>query len=206
MEYIDHIFYINRDKRTDRRIQIEDEMEKMEFPKDKIERFSAIEGGQLGCCWSHHRVLEIAKERGYTNILVLEDDFHFTIDSFVLEQELSTFFRKKLDYRVLQLSYLCLEKKPRLIEREIEDDQIWVALNCSDASAYIANVSIFDSLIQCLKDGIENLARTGQHWNYMNDQVWKQFQRDGEDKWFLLKCRAGHQNESLPSDLANQPT
>ena len=43
------------------------------------------------------------------------------------------------------------------------------------------------------------LERTGEHWNYINDQISKTIQ--GE-KWFIFNKRMGIQRESY-SDLAN---
>ena len=76
---IDHIFYINLDKRKDRRVEIEQELNKMELP---FERFKAIETpgrGILGCGLSHLSVFKLAKERKYKNVLIFEDDFYFLI-------------------------------------------------------------------------------------------------------------------------------
>ena len=79
MDYIDGIFYINLDKRADRRYEIEEELNKMELP---FERFTAIETpgrGILGCGYSHLSVFKMAKERKYRNVLIFEDDFYFLI-------------------------------------------------------------------------------------------------------------------------------
>ena len=82
-ENISHIFYINLEKRIDRRIQIEDELTKMGF---KFERFNAIENTHngLGCCYSHLKIIKTAKERGYKNVLIFEDDFIFEVSKNIL--------------------------------------------------------------------------------------------------------------------------
>ena len=76
---IDFIFYINLEKRTDRREQIEMELKKMEIT---AERFVGIpfEPGIVGCGKSHLEVLKLAKDRKYKNVLILEDDFTFLVD------------------------------------------------------------------------------------------------------------------------------
>ena len=73
---IDKIIYINLDKRTDRKAEIEQELQHNNL---RFERFPAIQTpeGCIGCSLSHLQVVKLAKERGYNNILILEDDFMF---------------------------------------------------------------------------------------------------------------------------------
>jgi GR25 family glycosyltransferase involved in LPS biosynthesis len=76
-EYIDHILYINLEHRTDRLEEIQRELVKMDL-SDKAERFEATyikEQGILGCTISHMEAIRLAKNRGYKNVLILEDDF-----------------------------------------------------------------------------------------------------------------------------------
>ena len=80
-QYISHIFYINLDYREDRREEIESELAKYEL-LEKSERFPGIRvvnQGILGCTKSHLGVIKLAKERGYKNVLILEDDFEFVL-------------------------------------------------------------------------------------------------------------------------------
>lgn len=68
------ILYINLDQRTDRKEHME------ELLKDSnYERISAIEDekGYIGCVKSHIYCLELAKERDYDEVIILEDDFIF---------------------------------------------------------------------------------------------------------------------------------
>lgn len=65
-------FYINLDYRTDRRAEVERELEGF-----GMERFSAIRhsDGLAGCAMSHVACLKLARERGYPEVLIFEDDF-----------------------------------------------------------------------------------------------------------------------------------
>jgi len=200
MEHIDRVFYINLDKRPDRNISIQYELSRMGIPSHKIERFSAFEYGQIGCAMSHKRVLQIAQERGYKNIFIFEDDFQFTVSSDQFKKELSTFFEKSYsrNFQVLMCNYLCKKCVPL-------DSQLSIARQCSDASAYLANYTVFAPLIQTLEEGNRLLSETGEHWNYMNDQIWKRLQDDGTNKWFMLNKPVGKQSDSQ-SNLANQTT
>jgi GR25 family glycosyltransferase involved in LPS biosynthesis len=78
-EFIEQVVYINLDHRVDRRIEIEKELSQY-FPIEKITRFSAIrhDHGGIGCTKSHIAVLEMAKEKGWKNYLVVEDDAIFS--------------------------------------------------------------------------------------------------------------------------------
>lgn len=193
MENIDKIFFINLEKRPDRRNEIMREINDMDFPKEKIERFVAIERGQVGCVLSHLEILKIAKERHYRNILILEDDFHFIVDRPTFDHEIRSFFQKNVNFYVLMLSYLCTHSK-------LYDNQLSIGLDCQDGSGYIVNESAFDELAYWLTYGAENLFHTEQHWIYMNDQIWKKMQT--VDRWFIFNRRLGLQNGSH-SDLAN---
>lgn len=90
---IDKIIYINLDHRTDRKDEIEGELEKFNL-LEKSERYSAIcikEQGILGCTMSHLEVFKLAKARQYNNVLILEDDFQFLISKEEFEDQLIEF-------------------------------------------------------------------------------------------------------------------
>ena len=84
-ENIDHIFYINLDKRVDRKELFEAELVKYGLT---AERFTAIyyppPMGIVGCGKSHLQVLELAKLRKYKNVLIFEEDFYFTEPKHIL--------------------------------------------------------------------------------------------------------------------------
>ena len=195
MEYLDKIFYINLDKRLDRRQGIENELfNQMQFSREKVERFPAIQLGQIGCIQSHIGVFKLAKERHYRNILILEDDFQFLVSREIWDKEISAFFKKGIDFYVLMLAHLCYECQPF-------DEQLSIGINCQDGSGYIVNECAYDKLIFWLTVGSDYLSKTRNHWIYMNDQIWKKMQK--ENKWFILNEPLGKQNNSI-SDLANQ--
>ena len=94
MERISKIIYINLDRRTDRNQEMLDEFKKMNITN--FERFSAIPTcpGTIGCGQSHIRVLQIAQQRQYDNILILEDDFTFLVTREQLDQCLHHIFEE----------------------------------------------------------------------------------------------------------------
>ena len=83
MKKIDKILYINLDLRKDRIKQINGEFNKMNFPKEKIERISAIRekyNGHIGCCKSHIKTMNEIIKNNYKYTMVFEDDFVFSVD------------------------------------------------------------------------------------------------------------------------------
>jgi len=84
-DYFDHIYCINLDKRTDR---WEDCVKQFKKHNLNVERFSAIDGntikntttlmpGEYGILSTHIELIKDAKNKGYKNILILEDDVEF---------------------------------------------------------------------------------------------------------------------------------
>jgi GR25 family glycosyltransferase involved in LPS biosynthesis len=90
MNYFDHVFFINLDRRKDRLDLITEQLSKAGIV---AERVSGVDGsllnpspkigngwnhkGVAGCLLSHRKVIQLARERGYKNFLVIEDDTIF---------------------------------------------------------------------------------------------------------------------------------
>ena len=76
-----NVVYINLDSRKDRRKLIEREFHQTP-PFVNLTRFSAVKiknKGALGCSLSHISVLEDAMRKKLPFIMIIEDDFEFTI-------------------------------------------------------------------------------------------------------------------------------
>jgi len=184
---IDKIFYINLDKRTDRREEIENELKQANL-YDKAERIEAIptpNQGILGCTMSHLKAIRTAKERDYNNILILEDDFQFTIEKEEFENQITRLFENMPTFDVCMISYN--------IQRSIEtnDDFLRKVIEAQTASGYIINKCFYDKLINLYEWAIPLLEQTKEHWNYANDQCWKRLQP--EANWYALATRCGKQ-------------
>lgn len=194
---IDKIFYINLDKRTDRREQIEEELKQYNL-LNNAERFPAIhtpEQGILGCTMSHLAVIKLAKERNYKQVLIVEDDFYFIISKEKFENELNTFFESTIPFDVCMISYNINQSNPTeyTFLQKITDAQT--------ASGYIIHQSFYDSIINVLEGAIEPLRETQQHWIYANDQIWKSLQPISN--WYALTTRCGKQRDGY-SDNSNK--
>jgi glycosyl transferase family 25 len=193
---IDRIFYINLDYREDRREQIEGELDKYGLLENS-ERFPGIriiDQGILGCTKSHLEVLKLAKERGYKNILILEDDFEFILSKTDFENELDIFFNSGIKYDVCMLAYLLqLQNDPT--DYIAECPNLNRVLEAQTASAYIVNNHYYDKLIHLYEWACPLLEMTKSHWLYANDQCWKTLQKN--DYWYYIKNRIGKQRASF---------
>jgi glycosyl transferase family 25 len=186
---IGKIIYINLGYRNDRKEQIENELEIMSL-KQNSERFEAIhkKPGIVGCGYSHLAVLKLAKERNYENVLILEDDFEFLVSKDELEFELTRFFETVKEFDVCMLAYNINEWQ------DTEFSFVKKAINVQTASAYIVHKRFYDSLINLYEEAIPTLEKTGIHWIYANDQIWKQLQPT--NTWYCFNRRLGRQRAS----------
>lgn len=191
--HISHIVYINLDRRTDRRDQMEQELKRMGLA---AERFAAIEhsSGIVGCGMSHLAVLERAKAAGWDSVLILEDDFQFIVDRATLDRQMTAFFDAGLPYDVLMLSYHEVKQTPF---HEVASK----VLEAQTAAGYVVHRRFYDTLLETWREGLAKLIETGEHWKYANDQYWKRLQPEAQ--WFLLIPRIGYQRPGY-SDLAKR--
>jgi GR25 family glycosyltransferase involved in LPS biosynthesis len=186
-ENIEKIIFINLEKRKDRLAEITNELTNYELP---FERFDGINHkiGLSGCGYSHLNVLKLAKERGYKNVLILEDDFMFLVSKEEFEHNLQLFFNSKIDYDVCMISYNVLQQ-----EEVPNYPFINKIIEAQTASGYIVNSHYYDKLIDLYEEAIPLIEQTGQHWIYANDQIWKKFQP--LDNWYFFNTRLGKQRD-----------
>ena len=108
-------FYINLEKRIEKKIQCEEELKKIGL---KPNRFNAIqhEIGLVGCVKSHIRCIEIAKERNYPFVCIFEDDISFIDTKKVIE-----YITKYIDsdYDVLYLGAWILDNTYEIINDDL---------------------------------------------------------------------------------------
>lgn len=192
-DYFGDVLYINIDERTDRKEEIEEQLNKMDI---KFKRFDAVKGEKgdlncIGCLCSHLEVLTYAKNNNLKNILIFEDDFSFIISKEEFWNEIKTFFDKNIDYDVLMFSY-DLKKMSEF------DEQLYKVIEAQTASGYLVNCKFYDVLIELFSNSLHMLRFTYKHWLYATDQCWKQLQPTS--KWYAFKNRIGIQRPSY-SDL-----
>ena len=94
-------FVINLEKRPERLSEITQEMNYMSWD---FEVFKGIDAnGYMGCTLSHLEIIKIAKERGYSKVMVIEDDCVFMPYSKKLLEEIEIKI-DDLNYYILNLS------------------------------------------------------------------------------------------------------
>ena len=185
--HIDKIMYINLNRRTDRREQIENELTVMGL-MDKSIRFEAIDRpgkGIVGCTYSHLECLKYARDQKWKNVLILEDDFTFTMSKEAFEKNLSDFFETNLPYDVCMISYLLFQSEPT------EYPFLTKVNEAQTASGYIVHEKFYDVLIHLYEYFAPILDETMEHWHYANDQIWKHLQPSNQ--WYCLTTRCGKQ-------------
>jgi len=186
---ISHIFYINLNKRRDRREQIEAQLSEYVTIYERFEAIETPNFGILGRGQSHLAVLKLAKQRGYNNVLILEDDFTFIVSKEEFKNKLNAFFSLNIDYDVCMLSYNLMQYE------ECEYANLYKIIEAQTSSSYIVNSYYYDTLIELYESAMLELENTKMHWVYANDQIWKFLQK--KDNWFCLKTRIGVQSSGF---------
>ena len=73
---IKHCFYINLDRRVDRKQHVEQQLNNLGVP---YQRFKAVqlENGAIGCSMSHLSILVKARKEQLPHVMIVEDDITF---------------------------------------------------------------------------------------------------------------------------------
>lgn len=190
-------FYINLEHRTDRRAEVEAELDTIGIP---CERFPAIQWspGIVGCNYSHIAVLKEARRRGYESVLIFEDDFQFLVDKERFWSIMSAIEGEVADsYDVIMLSYNASHESTYAPYSE----NLNKILGAQTTSGYIVHSRMYDDLINIWEMATPKLIETGEHWIYALDQIWKRLQPGSN--WYASKVRLGLQRPSF-SDIGQQ--
>ncbi len=198
MDYIDKVYYINLDKRQDRNIQILQELFKFGINKDKIIRVSATEHmyGAIGCGASHIRVLKHALDKGYKNIIVLEDDFEFCVSQEIFHNNLKYFLENYPEYKICCLSY-------NMIKGIHLNDTLIEAINAQTTSGYLINHTFYQDVINVFQEGIDGLAKGFHPSTHAIDMIWQRKLQGPGKKFYLMKPKIGKQRSSF-SDIEHR--
>ena len=196
-QHIDWVVYINLNHRRDRRVAIEQQLDAYGIAYDRFTAFRR-DPGIVGCTMSHLAVYRAAKERGVTNVWILEDDLQFLVSRTELETHVAHLFTKSFD--VAMLAYNLLESED--ISEDTDCDPATTRVLCAQtASCYIVQAHYLERLIELYERTLPLLEQTGEHWKYANDQSWKELQR--RDQWIAPKKRLGKQSDGY-SDNAQE--
>lgn len=198
--YIDNIYYINLDHRTDRNEQLLSELDKINFPKEKITRISAIynKNGDVGCSYSHIKTLETFLNSNYNNCVILEDDFEFIQSKETMNNIFKKLIDNNIDYDIIMFSSNTIKK--------IKSSYSFIdkIINAQTTSGYMVTRKFAPILLDNYRKGVSLLASAyndnrREDYKYAIDQYWKLLQPN--NNWYLFNPKFGKQRESY-SDIA----
>ena len=183
MQNIDKVVYINLQKRPERRTHIESVLSEYGIQAD---RFEAIEHshGLYGCGLSHLAVLKMARDNGWKNVLILEDDILVNSPPSEFEQRIHRLFQEGPAFDVFMLDVNLQRSEP------VDQDWLLRVRYAHCAGAYIVQSHYYQTLIDLYEWALPLLLETGAHWIYANDAVWGRLQKT--DNWYTFKdqlCR-----------------
>jgi GR25 family glycosyltransferase involved in LPS biosynthesis len=192
MNHIEKVVYINLNKRTDRKLHIETLLWVYDIPG---QRFEAIEyspndsertplHGLYGCGQSHLAVLKMARDKGWKNIMILEDDIYFDCTLHNFEQMIERLFTEGPEFDVCMIDINLQKSEP------VEQDWLLRVKYAHCAGAYIVQSHYYQKLIDLYEWALPLLLETGAHWVYANDAIWGKLQET--DRWYTFKdqlCR-----------------
>ena len=194
--YIDKVIYINLEHRKDRKEEIETELNNMNIEYERFNAISNPDFGIVGCTQSHLEIFKMAKEKGYKNILIFEDDFKFIVSKEIFEEQIELLYKSQVNFDICMLGYRLLKSSPCH-----EYSFLQKAIDVDTTSGYIINESMYDKLIDLYSWTLPLLINTERHWIYALDQIWKLLQPIS--KWYIFNKRIGIQRPSY-SDLRKQ--
>ena len=166
------VYYINLDKRVDRKREIETELNRIEITP--YQRFSAIlqKQGLVGCAKSHIECLKLGLDSGADHILVFEDDCLFTSDKTTVKQVLNTVM--KTNYDVFLLGFAVENVDESLLDTNHPMFKKVIKAAC--CHGYMVTRRYASKLIDNFKAGVKLLEITKNGPKYAIDQYWKPLQ------------------------------
>ncbi len=163
-------FYINLDKRPDRKHHFEGLKAKYPF-FNGLERFSAIENerGVIGCCNSHIEAIKKCKELDTEIFMICEDDL------MIIDEKKFNNMTNTIDFTA-NWDVLTLTPRGDIMPNEDLPNGYIRIKNNQTATAYLFKKHMIDILIDTLQEGFEKLKQGGHPDHYTNDQYWKRLQ------------------------------
>lgn len=201
MKYFTHVFLINLDRREDRLQFITKQLNKVGI---QAERISAVDGNQLdpdpkigngwnhkgvaGCALSHRKVIEIAKDKGYSNFLVIEDDTVFCDD-----------FLNKIDLYMSQVPLdwdMLYFGGNHLGQLRPQNVNVGRCTHTLTTNCYVMQSSMYDDVLENLPSCVKDLKKP-------IDSLYTDYQKNINYNIFSFKPHLVWQ-DSIFSDIENK--
>ena len=197
---IESIYYINLEKREDRKKEFLDNFHPSDESKIiRIRGHYYPENGAVGCLMSHINALNQAlKDDENGNMLICEDDFMIK-DMNYCNKMLELFFEniENDKWDVIMLGHNTIDSRDTGIETE-NHEKIIKILNSQTTSGYLVKKEYIPRLLKIYENDMNNYIKTGKWGNYYVDQSWKVLQTT--DNWYSFYPPVGIQSGSL-SDI-----
>ena len=196
MDTINHAFYINLDSRPDRKAHVERQLAIIGV---KAQRFKAfrLPNGAVGCSMSHLKCIETARDHGWDQVMIVEDDISF-LDPALFVKQLNGFLTNHPKFDMALLAGNNVPPYERI------DDTCVKISRCQTTTGYIVQQHYYDTLIANIKEGIMKLiSEPEKHILYAIDKFW--FRLQEQDEWYLIVPLTVVQREDY-SDIEKRPT
>jgi len=200
MELFKHTFFINLEERTDRLENIETHLCMMGI---KGERINAVKSkqGNIGCTLSHIRAIETAKQRGYTQVCIMEDDILFTNPELFKKQIKKFSENSEINWDVLLLAGNIVAPYQTV------GDYCARVYNAQTTTGYIVKKEMYDVLIENFKESaklqMQNPVVQNTFNPYAIDIYWKKLQY--QYYWYIITPLTVTQYENY-SDIEGKVT
>lgn len=205
MEHIDCVYYINLDKREDRKEFFLNEMREYNIPQEKLHRISATyvkDLGALGCAYSHICALEHFIQSQYVTCIIFEDDFQFDIEKEYFDRVLSEIFTKLIKFDVILLSGNILEQEtcPFPFLKRVKEAQTTSGYMISKSFAPILLKNFQEAAYMLYEYYVTHETRVE---SFCIDRHWKHLQK--KYLWYSFFPKVGLQREGF-SDIEQRTT
>lgn len=149
---VDQILFINLDDRKDRRTHMETLLaQTLGVPHDRFERVAAVRDtpGWKGCAQSHVKAVELALERRYRYVCILEDDFCPLVSS----SEFSASIQKAWAVLPADFHVLMLGQTPIRMQR-LHQDPLYRVKQALAMPGYIVAQEYLPVLLQAFRQAL----------------------------------------------------
>lgn len=186
---VEKVIYINLNSRPDRDANIQELFKKFNVAKEKIIRFEAIqaEPGYIGCAKSHEAVLKMARDHGWNNVLILEDDIVFNDD--IESVSLANRFLSML--KVTPWDVAMLTANYYRVMPFSNNNNFLKLKSAHCACAYLVNKNYYQTLINDVSEAVRKLDAGGAQVNCALDSHWLPLM--AKDRWFGIYPNFGYQ-------------
>ena len=178
MNIFEHTLFINLDHRTDRLEHATSEFAKMGITAERVQAIQA-KSGAIGCTLSHIKCLELAKQRGYKQVFICEDDIIFTNPE-LFQQNLAKFLaNEEIRWDVLIIGGNNVPPYQQLYEYCAR------VFLCQTTTGYVVKQEYYDTLIHNFKEGLGHFIKNPSNRRmFAIDMYWKRLQM--EDFWYMI--------------------